>query len=88
MVSYCSFASRSPTSPSSAFLISSPLPVDVGEEAIEPYERDQGPEAGTQHLRRRERRSPHPRGQGNLISLPLLRFDLCWNLIGTAIDCG
>jgi hypothetical protein len=40
------------------------LAVD-GEEAGEPHAGHQGPEARPQHLRRRERRSSHPRLQGN-----------------------
>lgn len=36
------------------------------EEAGEPYEGHQGPEAGPQYLRRRERRSSHQSRQGSL----------------------
>ncbi|CAL5379214.1 unnamed protein product [Camellia sinensis] len=42
-----------------------------GEEALEPNERDQSLETRPQHLRRRKRRSPHPRRQGP----PLLAMD-------------
>lgn len=45
------------------------LNVGVGEEAIEPHEGDQGAEARAQHLRRRERRSPHPCVKGRAFSL-------------------
>lgn len=59
-------------------MIGSLLNVGVGEEAIEPHEGDQGAEARAQHLRRRERRSPHPCVKGRAFSLDT--FVVSYNL--------